>query len=1433
MNSRIRLFLLCCAGFLGIACPRLSAQWLIQNFQLNPGWNAIRLHVDASHDTIANLLGAGGTAITEVWAWQPGGATGGIIASPSQPVSGSDWVRWSRTGTPSTSFPLLANTSYLVRNSGSTAYTWSIKGKAVPPSLTWAASGLNFIGFPTVPSGAPNLYNFLNPSGSISDYSVYAYPGNEASGASPITSQVFSFSGQTVTRGQAFWISRGLSDNRYFGPLSVSLSQDYRGILFGQNTGTYTFRLRNELTSTNRVSLTLISSEPSPTGTAFSLPPLLLRTDRNITTLLYSYTNLPVGTDRTFGLAPKGQPGSEIDVVLGLDRASMTGVAGTQYAGILRIKDTTLGQLQVDLPVTATQASTGGLWVGNASVNQVGNYLKTYAQATNEVDFNNQSASLTALAGASASADYASSAWSGVQSGLALSSVATSADGTQVLIGPADGRPSGSVDRGVNWVSKTSLPPGNWPAVASSADGTLQWAAYVNNGPTSYLTNRNRGVNGEWKLYMSDDSTQGREIAAIATSYDGTVLVVGRNGSPLVRSTDSGATWTPISQWQNRAALAMSANGNRIVEAYTGSANLFVSSDSGGTWSWRGLSKTYTGVACSDDGTKMAACTSDGYIYTSADSGSTWSQRYYVSTNSFTSIAITSDGTKILAGASNGTLLLSVDSGGSFAAKLTTGTWRSVACTSDGTYMAAADGAGYLWISINSGANWNNRGHLATWKSVSIISTGTGASANASLVASTGTHTFNSVSYTGALYRLADVKNSTTGTAFSQISPNTAWTCVVQPGLNGGSTLYAAQSNLNQLFRTTNTGSSWSNTYVDGSRIGSWGIEIDTLNPATSVTQTLTYTNTTALYVAANAGNASTYPSTIAVSGVTNRVTAMRVKLNNLTAMESWDLDIHLQAPTARYSTLLSDVGGASPTYGTSTKVTGEVTYYSYTAQSFTFSDAASMSFPTSGGLAPGSYLPTDTDFQSAAESAPASGLTKVTTLTALLNDAVPEFGIYRSTDSGSTWALTTAPSGSWQALACSSDGLRIVAATTGSGGGIYRSADGGTNWTACTTPVTASSQSWRAVTSSADGQRVFAALEGGAVYQTIDFGVTWAALVGAPTGSWRSLATTANGQWVVGVMDGGGLYVSSDGGNAWDLRANAPTAAAWVSVSCSTNGNAIVGLVNGGQAYVSSNAGVAWAVVAGSQPWTDVAMSADGTTVYGATTSATSSLMRLTGTATGGITWDPVSGRVLVNGTKYLQASFDSALGSVPAAFPLRLIVHQDASGVSRLLRRVFIGPDANTNTVLTLQQSVLNQGLLAQARRVTAVHLPITTAGQWTFTGTFGGTGILQTGLTNSFDNAASNPFVHAYHPDHDNLDALYQSLPRGAESYDIQRHITLSFTPPGTDFVSRTVGGTRVQGVYLENIVLKGGNNQTRTIVTQGTFILNRISDIATLQ
>jgi hypothetical protein len=215
-------------------------------------------------------------------------------------------------------------------------------------------------------------------------------------------------------------------------------------------------------------------------------------------------------------------------------------------------------------------------------------------------------------------------------------------------------------------------------------------------------------------------------------------------------------------------------------------------------------------------------------------------------------------------------------------------------------------------------------------------------------------------------------------------------------------------------------------------------------------------------------------------------------------------------------------------------------------------------------------------------------------------------------------------------------------------------------------------------------------------------------------------------------------------------------------------------------------------------------------------------------------LVYDPQSNLILSGGGKYLTASFNTELGDVPAPFPLRLIVHHAADGRTKLLQRVFIGPSAlDTNTILTLQENKLHPNLLSQARRLSAVHLPLSNTG-WILQGDFAGVGILNAVLTDGFDNTTSNPFLHAYHPDHDNLDALFESTARkGAESYDIRRQITLSFTPPDDDFVSRTVGSSRIRGTYLENIVLKGGENQTRTVVTKGTFVLNRVSSIATLQ
>ena len=101
--------------------------------------------------------------------------------------------------------------------------------------------------------------------------------------------------------------------------------------------------------------------------------------------------------------------------------------------------------------------------------------------------------------------------------------------------------------------------------------------------------------------------------------------------------------------------------------------------------------------------------------------------------------------------------------------------------------------------------------------------------------------------------------------------------------------------------------------------------------------------------------------------------------------------------------------------------------------------------------------------------------------------------------------------------------------------------------------------------------------------------------------------------------------------------------------------------------------------------------------------------------------------------------------------------------------------------------------------------------------------------------YDDQASNPFLHTFHPDHDNLDHSRNpkvQLARGLTSYDINRRITLTLNSVGTDFDSLTQYGRSFRGAYNETISLVGIGGAPRTFNVAGTFLINRISPIAVL-
>lgn len=116
--------------------------------------------------------------------------------------------------------------------------------------------------------------------------------------------------------------------------------------------------------------------------------------------------------------------------------------------------------------------------------------------------------------------------------------------------------------------------------------------------------------------------------------------------------------------------------------------------------------RTWSGVASSSDGVKLAACVSNGYIYTSADSGLSWVQQTASGLRTWSCIASSADGTRLIAATRpTGSLYISTDSGltWAFQAAGSTALWRAVASSADGQKLIACP-SGRPWYSANGGA---------------------------------------------------------------------------------------------------------------------------------------------------------------------------------------------------------------------------------------------------------------------------------------------------------------------------------------------------------------------------------------------------------------------------------------------------------------------------------------------------------------------------------------------------------------------------------------------------------------------------------------------------------------------------------------------------------------------------------------------------------
>ena len=197
--------------------------------------------------------------------------------------------------------------------------------------------------------------------------------------------------------------------------------------------------------------------------------------------------------------------------------------------------------------------------------------------------------------------------------------------------------------------------------------------------------------------------------------------------------------------------------------------------------------------------------------------------------------------------------------------------------------------------------------------------------------------------------------------------------------------------------------------------------------------------------------------------------------------------------------------------------------------------------------------------------------------------------GIYRSADSGTTWAPTSAPTAYWESIASSTDGTRLVAAALY--GDIYISTDSGTTWTDQSSSL--GSQQWLAVASSEDGMTLLAT-DSTDLYTSTDYGSTWTLPLPGIT-NWGALASSADGTKLVAAQEPGFIYISINSGLTWTQQAAAGSSQ-WNSIASSADGSKLVALTFNGPGVYSSDSGATWTPVSATASLQRVVCSTDGT---------------------------------------------------------------------------------------------------------------------------------------------------------------------------------------------------------------------------------------------
>ena len=217
---------------------------------------------------------------------------------------------------------------------------------------------------------------------------------------------------------------------------------------------------------------------------------------------------------------------------------------------------------------------------------------------------------------------------------------------------------------------------------------------------------------------LSDIDSSNNGLTAFAVSQEFS------NGNPrytgpIRRTTDAGLTWNtiagaPTGYW---TAISTSTNGETVAvvgETAAGAHRLFVSIDSGDTWTQKGpTNSAFHDVAVSGDGSKIVVARSiDGVSY-STDGGDSWTLATRSGNPLFANddalnadVAVNADGSVIVASRRYGSVWRSANGGATWddLDSATTRVWQDISISDDGAtvFGVVFNDTGYIWTTTSA-----------------------------------------------------------------------------------------------------------------------------------------------------------------------------------------------------------------------------------------------------------------------------------------------------------------------------------------------------------------------------------------------------------------------------------------------------------------------------------------------------------------------------------------------------------------------------------------------------------------------------------------------------------------------------------------------------------------------------------------------------------